>query len=62
MRARFGNKRKDICVRLSRLVWSRNTYKGLLQDGWDADLVDCAGMVEIRIDLTHLHVLGIPPA
>ena len=34
--------------------------KGLLRDGWNADIVACAGMAEIGLDLIHLHVLRIP--
>ena len=30
------------------------------QDGWDADIVDCASVAEIGLDLIRLHVLGIP--
>ena len=41
---------------------ARAARKGLLQDGRDADIVACAGMAEIGLGLTRLHVLGIPPS
>ena len=34
-------------------------YKDLLQGGWNADLAACAGVAEVGLDLTCLHLLGM---
>ena len=45
------------CAAVERAGSSR---KGLVQDGWDADDVDCVGMAGIGLALTRLLVLRMP--
>ena len=58
---RGGEQERGIAFSIARQIERAcATRKGLFQGGWNADDVDCVGMAEIRLDLTRLHVLGIP--
>ena len=55
---RRGELERGIAFGIARQV--EPSHRGVLQDSWNADLVACDGVAEVRMASTRLHVLRIP--